>query len=369
MVHVLANTLYSGWEIGPGKSGYLTVGPPPLPLDRFLVSVPDLLPARNTPLHAVLITRTLPCASWQLSDAVTSVFDSGSIHMKPCPPADHAPHPPKFGMPTDACDTHAHIFGPADRYPWNPARGYTPPDALPAAFEHLHRTLGITRGVITQPSVYGTDNRATLDYVGANLDHMRAIVSVEADVTDRDLHRMHDQGARGIRVNLADPGGNPFSRFADLVAFAERLKSMAWHIELLIHVHEMDQYAADIRRLPVDVSIGHFGYMPARLGVDHPKYRAFLDMVANGRIWVKLSGSYRITGQHMTPYTDVTAFAEALMVRRPDRILWGTDWPHPICPVPMPNDGDLLDQLATWIPDSRIRSQVLVDNPARLYGF
>lgn len=289
--------------------------------------------------------------------------------MKPCPPADPAPHAPKFAVPANACDTHAHIFGPADRYPWNPARGYTPPDALPAAYEHLHRTLGIARGVITQPSVYGTDNRATLDYVAANRSHMRAVVAVEASVTDRELQRMHDAGARGVRVNLADPGGNPFASFAELVRFADRLRPLGWHIELLIHVHEMDDHIADIRRLPVDVSVGHFGYMPASLRVDHSNYRAFLDLVADGRCWVKLTGAYRITGLKQTPYRDVDAFAAALIARRSDRIVWGSDWPHPICPVPMPNDGDLLDQLATWAPDARVRAQILVDNPARLYGF
>jgi len=289
--------------------------------------------------------------------------------MKPCPPPDPNPRKPKFSLPPNACDAHAHIFGPAARYPWGVTRGYTPPDALPAAYEHLHKVLGVTRGVITQASVYGTDNRAMLDYVAPRLDRMRAIVSVDADVSDRQLRTMNEQGARGIRVNLADKGGNPFANFSDLVRLADRLEPMGWHIEFLMHVHQMDEHIDDIRRLPVETSIGHFGYMPAELGADHPKFQAFLDLVEEGRFWVKISGSYRVTSILQTPYTDVAPFARALVARRPDRILWGTDWPHPICPIPMPNDGDLLDQLADWVPDAAMRHQILVDNPARLYHF
>jgi predicted TIM-barrel fold metal-dependent hydrolase len=208
-----------------------------------------------------------------------------------------------------------------------------------------------------------------LAYTAAHPERMRAVVSVEPAVTDAQLETMHRAGARGIRVNLVDKGGNPLGSFGALHALAERIQPLGWHVELLVHAHELDEIAQDIRRLPVDVSIGHFGYMPARMGVAHPKYRAFLDWVAEGRCWVKLSGPYRITGRRETPYDDVTPFAHALVARRPDRILWGTDWPHPIVPVPMPNDGDLADHLPEWIPDEPARRRILVDNPAVLYGF
>lgn len=290
--------------------------------------------------------------------------------MKACPPPDSSPRvPTRLTLPESSCDTHAHIFGPAEKYPWNPARGYTPPDALPEAYERLHRTLGVSRGVLTQPSVYGTDNRCMLDYVARHPSHMRAVVAIGPDADDTTISAMHAQGARGMRVNIADPGGNPFASFAELRRFADRLKAFGWHIELLLHVHEMDDVIDDIRRLPVDFSVGHLGYMPARLGVDHPKYQAFLDLVDDGKCWVKLTAPYRTTAHQTAPYADVTPFARALVARRPDRILWGTDWPHPICPVAMPNDGDLTDHLADWIPDEHTRRAVLVDNPARLYGF
>ncbi|MBS0537774.1 MAG: amidohydrolase family protein [Proteobacteria bacterium] len=308
-----------------------------------------------------------PPRSPRSRDGAVSPASQQAVPQKPCPPPDPAPSTPRIAMPADACDTHAHIFGPAAKYAWNPARGYTPPDALPAAYEHLHRVLGVTRAVITQPSVYGIDNAATLDYVAADLARRRAVVSVGADVTDRELAAMHDRGARGIRVNIADPGGNPFKSFAELRAVAERLKPMGWHIELLLHVDQAD--LDELRALPVDISIGHFGYMPAAMGVDHPKYRAFLDLVGEGHCWVKLTGPYRITARQQLPYDDTVPFARALVARRPDRIVWGTDWPHPMCPVPMPNDGTMADMLLDWVPDEAVRKRILVDNAAALYGF
>jgi 2-pyrone-4,6-dicarboxylate lactonase len=289
--------------------------------------------------------------------------------MKPCPPPDPAPkRPSRVTLPSGAIDTHGHIFGPAESYPWNPARGYTPPDATPASYEALHAALGVAQGVLTQPSVYGTDNRCMLDYVGKNLHRLRAVVSVEPSVTDRTLEDMHAQGARGIRVNTADPGGNPFATFADIERMAHRLKPLGWHIEFLLHVHQMDEVAAGVGRLPVDISIGHFGYMPAAMGATHPKYKAFLSLVETGRCWVKLTAPYRVTGARQTPYADVTPFAHALVACRPDRLLWGTDWPHPACPIPMPNDGDLADHLADWVPDEAVRNRILIDNPKQLYG-
>lgn len=290
--------------------------------------------------------------------------------MKHCPPPDANLIPPlRLALPLGACDTHAHLFGPASIYPWNPARGYTPPDAPVASYEALHGSLGVTRGVLTQPSVYGTDNACILDYVAKHLDRMRAVVAVGPAVSDSELQKMHERGARGIRINIADKGGNPFSSFAEIGQMAQRLKPMGWHIEFLLHVHEMDGMRDDIRKLPVDISVGHFGYMPAALGVAHPEFKKFLDLVREGRTWIKFTAPYRITTRTATPYDDAIPIAHALAECRPDRILWGTDWPHPICPVPMPNDGALTDHLPDWLPDETMRRRVLVDNPALLYGF
>ncbi|MGA8051243.1 MAG: amidohydrolase family protein [Burkholderiales bacterium] len=269
------------------------------------------------------------------------------------------------------CDTHAHVFGPEQRYPYNPARAYTPPDAPLEAWLALHAKLGIGRGVLVQPSVYGTDNRAILDAVALHPGRLRAVVAVGAEVSDAELERLHAAGARGIRVNLADKGGNPFASPADLERTAARIAPLGWHVELLVHVHQLDAWRDVFERLPLDVVVGHLGYMPAELGVAHPAWRAFLEVVRAGRCWVKLSAPYRITARSAMPYDDVAPFARELVAARPDRILWGSDWPHPHIrsKAVSPDDAGMLAQFAQWVPDEALRRRILADNPAKLYGF
>lgn len=285
-----------------------------------------------------------------------------------CAAADPDPKPPAVKAPPGACDTHAHVFGPESRYPWSPKRGYTPPDAPYAEWRRLHGILGVTRGVITQPSVYGTDNTATLDAVAQDSANLRAVAAVPADISDAGLAKLHDRGVRGIRVNLVDRGGMPFASFAEVERFAERIRPMGWHIEYLVHVHEFPELDV-LARMPVDAVVGHFGYTPAAAGPEHPGYRRFLEVFAGGRMWVKMTAPYRVTGLPLMPYTDVEPFAKALLATRPDRLLWGSDWPHPHCPRAMPNDGEMFELVTGWLPDEATRRQVLVDNPARLYGF
>lgn len=286
----------------------------------------------------------------------------------PCPPADPNPRAPKIKAPPGTCDTHAHVFGPQACYPYSPKRGYTPPDAPYDAYRHLHAVLGVTRGVLTQPSAYGTDNAAMLDAVARDPVNLRAVAAVDAGITDEQLRALDAAGVRGIRVNLVDKGGMPFDSFGDVEPFAARIAPMGWHIEYLVHVHAFPELDA-LARMPVDAVVGHFGYMPAACGIDHPGYRAFLGLVERGRIWVKMTGPYRITACEDVPYDDVEPLARALREARPDRLLWGSDWPHAINKKPMANDADLFDHLAAWLPEERLRAQVLVQNPQRLYGF
>jgi predicted TIM-barrel fold metal-dependent hydrolase len=286
-----------------------------------------------------------------------------------CAAPDPQPRAPRFALPHDACDTHAHLFGPAERYPYQANRGYTPPDASDQAYDALHRALGITRGVLTQPSVYGVDNRRMLDAVARQPARLRAVAAVDAAVTDAELARLDAAGVRGIRVNLVDKGGMPFASFAEVAAMARRIAPLGWHLELLVHAHDYPDFAPTMRALPVDIVIGHLGYMPTSAGLDHAGFRSFRALVAEGRCWVKLTAPYRITAQPAVPYDDVTPFARALIETRPDRMLWGSDWPHVACRLAMPNDGDLLGLLAAWAPDEAVRRRILVDNPARLYGF
>jgi predicted TIM-barrel fold metal-dependent hydrolase len=287
-----------------------------------------------------------------------------------CQGPDPAPQPPSFAVPPGTIDCHAHIFGAPQKYPFSPARGYTPPEASLANYLELHRVLGgIQRAVLTQPSVYGTDNSCMMDVV----DHMdgkfKAIVAVDAAVTDKDLQAMHDRGARGVRVNLADKGGNPFEDMRAVQKFTERLKDLGWHLEVLVHVDDFPDLRATMNGMAVDVSFGHLGYMRTDKGIEHPGFQEFLDLIRDGRCWAKLTGTYRITTAAVTPYRDVEPYARALIAANEDRVVWGTDWPHPTYKGIMPNDGALFDQLAEWAPDEALRHKILVTNAEALYGF
>lgn len=151
--------------------------------------------------------------------------------------------------------------------------------------------------------------------------------------------------------------------------FIDRIAPFGWHVEFLIHAHTFTGLRALVDKLPVDISVGHMGYMPAGRGPDDPGFTEFLSVLREGRMWVKLTGSYRITGMQRAPYTDVLPIARAVVAANPDRVVWGTDWPHPHVKIPMPDDGDLLDMLNDWVPDEATRRRILVDNPGQLYGF
>ena len=287
-----------------------------------------------------------------------------------CQAPDPEPQPVSFDVPAGAVDCHAHVFGPESRYPYSPARGYTPPDASLETLLNLHRTLGgIERVVLTQPSVYGTDNTCMMDAAASLGERCRSVVALGPDVTDSELEALHEQGACGVRVNLVDKGGMPFDGIDEVRCFTERIKDLGWHLEVLIHVHEFEDLRAILNSMAVDVCVGHLGYMKTEHGLDHPGFQDFLNLLRDGNCWVKLSGSYRIAASGLPPYKDVEPFAKALIGANAERVLWGTDWPHPVFRGAMPNDGALAEQLAVWAPDEALRNRILVDNPSVLYGF
>jgi predicted TIM-barrel fold metal-dependent hydrolase len=269
-------------------------------------------------------------------------------------------------VPPLACDCHAHIFDGA-RFAYQPTRAYTPPDNSVARLLALHDVLGIARGVVVQASVHGVDNSAVLDAIAAHPDRLRAVAAVTEEVTDREIARLNASGVRGIRVNLVDRGGMPFRSLDALADMADRIRDMNWHIELLVHVESSPDLRRIFTGLRVPVTVGHVGYTRVTAGLDHPGYREFLAMLRDGFGWVKLTGPYRISAQERFPYDDVMPFVHAVVAAAPDRVVWGSDWPHVMLPRPMPNDGDLLDVLAEWVPDATLRQRILVDNPQRLY--
>jgi len=284
---------------------------------------------------------------------------------KLCLAPDPKPRPAKFAMPGGACDCHAHVIGPPDIYPYVDARSYTPPNALLEDYERLHDVLGIQRAVIVQPSVHGTDNRVTLDAIAAYSRECRGVAVVEETVSDAELAALHKGGIRGLRLNILFGGGVGLQAMEPL---ARRIADMGWHIQLLLDASQMVDLAPRIRKLPVPVVVDHMGHMNVSNGMEHPGFQALLALVRDGLCWIKLSGNYRISSA-VPRYEDVIPFARALIQSAPEHMIWGTDWPHPALYDVMPNDGDLLDALGDYAPDAALRKAILVDNPARLYGF
>lgn len=276
------------------------------------------------------------------------------------------PHAPRFAMPPGATDCHAHVIGLPPAYPFVPERGYTPPEAPLAAFRSMHAALGIERAVIVTPSVHGTDNRITLEAIAGYGPEARGIAVVGPDIAERELARLHDGGIRGVRLNVLWGGGVGLHAFRPLAA---RIRPLGWHIQLLIKIGEhLADLAPAIRGAGVPVVVDHMGYLPVGRPNDDPSFRLLLDLAGSGHVWVKLSGNYRIAGDH-PHYRDAIPRARALISANPEQMVWGTDWPHVSLRDNMPDTGDLLDAVGDYAPGAAARRAILTDNPARLYGF
>jgi len=286
-----------------------------------------------------------------------------------CAAPDPNPRAPKRTLPTKACDCHAHICGPATKFPYAAERIYTPPDALPADYITLLETLGIERAVLVQPSVYGADNTVMLAALAQLGERARGVAVVADEVDDAELERLHALGVRGVRLNLvdvADPRASlPLDRARVL---AKRIRPLGWHMEFLVHADDAPDLDTQFADFPVELVFGHLGYFRPGQSPDTPGFQALLRLLAGGRAWVKLTGPYRISSMGI-PYTDTDPFARALFEAAPDRLVWGSDWPHVMVKGAMPNDGDLCDILCHWAGDDGMLHKVLVDNPTTLYGF
>ena len=288
----------------------------------------------------------------------------------PCAAPDFNPRKPQLTLPKLTCDTHAHILGPIAKYNYSPARVYTPPDCLLEDYRKMLNTLGVERAVLVQPSVYGSDNTVMLEAMRSAGNTFRGVAVVDDRIADAELAQLNAAGVRGVRVNIVDvkdrkPGTLPM---AELTALAKRIAPMGWHMEFLMHCDEFPDMDRTFADFPVDIVLGHLGYMKTDKGLNDPCFQALLRLMKAGKAWVKFTGPYRITTQAM-PHTDTNALAHALIAANAQRVLWGTDWPHVMVKSAMPNDGDLCDLLSAWIPDAATREQVLVKNPAKLYGF
>jgi 2-pyrone-4,6-dicarboxylate lactonase len=287
-----------------------------------------------------------------------------------CQGPDRTLRPPDWELPSGSTDCHAHILGPASQFPFAKQRVYTPSDCTEQDYFAQLDAIGVDRAVLVQPSVYGTDNRALLGVLERAAMPLRAVVVVHPDVPVSELESMHRLGVRGVRINIVDVADKRADLPMNLLRqLADRIAPLGWHLELLAHVQDYPDLTLQISQLNIPVVFGHFGYMHCRYGVSNPGFLALLELLRAGKAWVKMTGPYRISNQTAPPYDDLTACVDAVVAANPEQLLWGSDWPHVMVKHAMPNDADLLNLLKDWVPDTKIRQQILVSNPARLYGF
>jgi predicted TIM-barrel fold metal-dependent hydrolase len=287
--------------------------------------------------------------------------------------------PVTFQVPPGACDCHTHIHGDPARFPYFSGRVYTPEMALPEEMAALHKALHMQRVVIVTPSVYGTDNSATLYGMKARGPNARGVAVIDDKTPDSELDAMARAGIRGIRLNLATGGQNDPSlarkRFQDAV---DRVRPRRWHVQMYTNLAVISSIKDLVLAAPVPVVFDHFGGAQAHLGPMQPGFSDLLELVRSGHAYVKISGAYRASKQ-APDYADAAPLAQLLIAANPDRVVWGTDWPHPnsssgraaneVTPLFQIDDGRLLNQLPLWAPGAADRKRILVDNPARLYGF
>jgi predicted TIM-barrel fold metal-dependent hydrolase len=286
-----------------------------------------------------------------------------------------------FPMPAEACDSHTHIFGTASQFPWFAGRTYTPESALPEEMRKLHDALHVRRVVIVTPSVYGTDNSATLYGMKACGQDARGVAVIDEKTPAAELDRLTKAGFRGMRINLATGGQNdPVSGRRRLEAALKQAKNLNWHIQMFTSLEVIAAIRDLVLAADVPIVFDHFGGAKAAGGAGQTGFGDLQDLLRSGHAYVKVSGAYRASTRG-PDYVDAAPLARALIHANPDRVLWGTDWPHPdttirpnhpateVTPLLPIDDGRLLNQLAAWTPDGAIRKKILVENPARLYGF
>ncbi|RDJ20352.1 hydrolase [Bosea caraganae] len=286
--------------------------------------------------------------------------------MNLCQPPRAVTRSPTLVVPENACDCHCHIIGPEARYPVSPSRTFTAPDALTDAYLRMAGTLGIERMVIVQPSFYGTDNSRTVDAIAELGQHRaRGVAAVSPDISQDDLCALDAAGIRAARFITTAGGG---AAIADLETVARKIAPLGWHVELYVPPVSWPDILPTLAKLPVPAVLDHMAALSADEARNDPAVvAAILRLLDAGKAWVKLCGYRASAAGH--PYADVPPLAKLLIAHAPSRCVWGSDWPHTAIAGHMPDDGDLIDLLLDWEPDEAVRKAILVDNPARLYGF
>jgi len=276
------------------------------------------------------------------------------------------PSKPGFPAPAGAVDAHCHVFGPADKFPYHPKRKYTPCDAPKEKLFALRDYLGFERNVIVQASCHGTDNAALVDALETAGDLARGVAVVDPAITGEELKAMDKAGVRAVRFNFVKRLVDTTPRDV-FVSIAEKIKPLGWHIVVYFEAPDLEELAPFLNELNTTIVVDHMGRPDVTKGVDHPDFQRFIDLMKNNdRIWTKVSCPERLT-QTPPDYSDVVPFARTLVETFPDRVLWGTDWPHPNMKSHVPDDGKLVDVIPEIAPTAKLQQKLLVDNPMRLY--
>lgn len=281
-------------------------------------------------------------------------------------PFHPAPSKPNFVVPAGAVDAHCHVFGPADKFPYHPKRKYTPCDASKEQLFALRDHLGFSRNVIVQASCHSTDNAALIDALTSAGELARGVAFVDDSITEAELAEMHAAGVRGVRFNFVKRlvDSTPKEVFFSI---AEKIRPFGWHIVVYFEAADLEELIPFLKALNTTIVVDHMGTPSVANGVDHPDFKRFINFMAeNDNVWCKVSCPERLTLQ-APDYSDVVPFARSLVEKFPQRVLWGTDWPHPNMKTHVPDDGHLVDVIPQIAPTAELQQALLVDNPMRLY--
>jgi len=285
--------------------------------------------------------------------------------------ADYLPfHPdpkqPSFKAPAGAVDAHCHVFGPADQFPYHPKRKYTPCDASKDQLFALRDHLGFSRNVIVQASCHGTDNAALIDALNAAGELARGVAVVDPAISDEELRAMDAAGVRAVRFNFVKRLVDTTPREV-FFAIADKIKPLGWHIVVYFEAPDLEDLIPFLNELNTTIVVDHMGRPDVTKGVDHPDFQRFMNLMRdNTKIWTKVSCPERLT-QQAPDYSDVVPYMRALVEAFPDRVLWGTDWPHPNMKSHVPDDGALVDVIPQIAVTEALQHKLLIDNPMRLY--
>jgi 2-pyrone-4,6-dicarboxylate lactonase len=284
-------------------------------------------------------------------------------------PPDPNPKTPRLAMPKGACDSHFHVYGPPNIFPFTDKRRYTPPAAPVEHYLQVADVLGLERGVMVQPNVHGFDTAITIDAVEKSGGRLFGMIRADPKLSAEQYRALHAKGVRGIRFNIAHHLGDVFDEdgYFRIVA---KVEPLGWPIDLHLDADQLEARIPMIRKTNLPVIIDHMARVKAELGPLDPYAKVLIDLAGEKNVYMKLSGANRIMARGAS-FGQVVPIAQALIAKAPDRMIWGTDWPHSDVfePGKMPNDGDLVDMLLDYAPDETVRRKILVDNPANLFGF